>query len=67
MDSKGYVTIRLKDSERAELEGLAAEAERSLSAEIRLAIRNHLTSNGPTTPSEQGLGSGAGTEGTVTQ
>lgn len=39
---KGYITIRLADSDRERLEHLAALAERSLSAEIRLAIREHL-------------------------
>jgi predicted transcriptional regulator len=39
---KGYVTIRLLDRDRQQLEQLAEEAERTLSAEIRLAIREHL-------------------------
>lgn len=45
MAQKGYVTIRLDDTQRAQLEERAAEAERSLSAEIRVAIRKHLASN----------------------
>jgi predicted transcriptional regulator len=60
MNGKGYVTIRLLDSERERLETLAVEGERSLSAEIRLAIRNHLQGNGPAA-SEQGQSSEAAT------
>ena len=41
-DAKGFVTIRLEDSVREQLEVLAKSAERSLSAEIRLAIREYL-------------------------
>lgn len=40
--NKGYVTIRLEDSIREQLEALARKGERSLSAQIRLAIRQHL-------------------------
>jgi hypothetical protein len=36
------VTVLLKPSMRAELERLAAEAERSLGGEVRLALREHL-------------------------
>lgn len=42
MQEKGYITIRLADSDRERLERLAEQAERSLSAEVRLAIREHL-------------------------
>ena len=45
-DTKGFVTIRLEDSVREQLEALAKEGERSLSAEIRLAIREHLKNGG---------------------
>lgn len=38
----GYVTIRLGEAVREQLEELAREGERSLSAQIRLAIREHL-------------------------
>jgi predicted transcriptional regulator len=50
MEEKGYVTIRLADADRERLERLAVEAERSLSAEIRLAIREHLRNNPQTAP-----------------
>jgi TraY domain len=36
------VTVLMKPSMRAELERLAAEAERSLGGEVRLALREHL-------------------------
>ncbi len=37
-----YVTIRLPNEKRAQLEAKAAENYRTLSAEIRLAIDKHL-------------------------
>ena len=40
-----YVTFRLPNEWRAALEARAAENERSLSAEIRLAIRKHLAAD----------------------
>jgi hypothetical protein len=42
MSEQGYVTIRLGNGEREKLEKLAEKGMRSLSAEIRLAIRQHL-------------------------
>jgi hypothetical protein len=36
------VTVLMKPAMRAELEHLAAEAERSLGGEVRLALREHL-------------------------
>lgn len=44
--AKGFVTLRLEDAIRERLEELAREGERSLSAEIRLAIREHLRAQG---------------------
>ena len=43
---KGYFTIRLADTMREALEAMAAENERTVSAEIRLAIREHLEKEG---------------------
>jgi hypothetical protein len=36
------VTVLMKPAMRVELERLAAEAERSLGGEVRLALREHL-------------------------
>jgi hypothetical protein len=39
---KDFIALRLDAADKAELEALAATRDRSLSAEVRLAIKAHL-------------------------
>lgn len=52
-----HATLRLPDAELAQLEQLARENDRSVSAEVRIAVRAHLAANSrqqpaPTTTKE---------------